>query len=79
MRPTTMKALLDPDDRWHERAATAFSWLLWFVSQDRPRIEVYRTGAGGKLDQIADLGPGAMVTSPLLPGCELSVDALNSR
>ncbi|MBM3274304.1 MAG: Uma2 family endonuclease [Candidatus Sericytochromatia bacterium] len=51
---------------------------LWHVWPDSTLVEVYRTEASGHFSKVTAAGPGAVVTTPLLPGFELEVDALYS-
>lgn len=47
----------------------------WIVDWRRHTVEVFRRVDGG-LARVATLGDGGTITSPLLPGFEMSVDGL---
>ncbi len=49
---------------------------LWGIEPGDRRIDVARRPVGGVYDDIADLGPGDELTSPLLDGFTLAVDDL---
>ncbi|MBM3268399.1 MAG: Uma2 family endonuclease [Candidatus Sericytochromatia bacterium] len=49
---------------------------LWHVWQDKPKIEVFRRDAAGRLRLALEVGRADLLQTPLLPGFELDTAAL---
>lgn len=76
--PSTWRFDVGPKRAAYERAGTL---ELWLVDLDADRVLVYRRSAHASsgFDVHLEVGAGAVLTSPWLPGLEIAVDELFDR